>query len=635
MKKKPWVPTPPARSVSMNWPPGQPATPPPEFPTRTRFYNPSARRFSDFGIDMSNMSLAPSKLPRKSEKEAEKEMEKEVEKEKEAEVEERDSPSRRQGEAAMMILEEPEPLSPPLTAIPSTISEMIGEPAVQAHTATIPQEGDKSTHESVPSTSTETKTTQVPIRPREPIWVTKRVPSSAVRRAKKSTTIHTQSPDPVPSHQTKPTLKKPELEESPHLEKAVLPNDSTQESESEQGALEGSGQLRMKRSRVAAFASRRAATAPALSLRTLSTSTVDSASSRIPEETAEADIPQPGSPAESLDSFHSVESHQSWHSPISPPLDSPACSPTKTYPYPHENIPLAPNLRNGQMSDFTTTPTVSGWDRNSVGAVVGSGALTPNTPFTEAQDEEPGSAVEGKSNLEPLKEDIEDRPTAIPICALNEDIQTSATDTDSLSSSWSSAASQSSSRSNTRMRHRAATTSMAISHTAPRALSPLPPAANILNTDLTGRASTAARAIRRIPSSIFNRTCEILITPPAHLISIMLKVAARITAGEWRGFVFGMDEGGEVVDIRWDWTDDGELEGAMLEGWAESDFDFSDIRTNGLRNRTSARKSRASFAAAEASRPRGRAEYQDPWATPPEEPDLDEGEHWSRNWGVD
>lgn len=107
-----------------------------------------------------------------------------------------------------------------------------------------------------------------------------------------------------------------------------------------------------------------------------------------------------------------------------------------------------------------------------------------------------------------------------------------------------------------------------------------------------------------------------------------------------------MDEGGEVVDIRWDWSDEGDFEGLMLEGWEESDFDFSQIR----REQQAARQSRvASFAAVDLPRPiasvssssatRARAnhksEYQDPWATPPDEPDQDVEEHWSRSWGVD
>lgn len=198
------------------------------------------------------------------------------------------------------------------------------------------------------------------------------------------------------------------------------------------------------------------------------------------------------------------------------------------------------------------------------------------------------------------------------------------------------------------MRHRAATTSVSISHTSPRALSPLPPPANLFTprqglrrlpstAELSVRASTAVKTIRRIPSAILNKTCEMILGPPAHLINLMLKVAARIAAGEFRGFVFGMGEGGEVVDVRWDWSDehsDIDEEGAALEGWDESDFDFgNDAARRRLRQRhpRGRDRMRASFAAADLSRPArapGKAiAYQDPW--------NDEDEDPSRSWGVD
>lgn len=638
-KKRPWTPTAPTRSVSMNWPPGQPVTPPPEFPTRGRFYNPNARRFSDFGVDTSKTSSTLGTPPRKPEKRDDQQ---------EAEEHGQALPRRSHVEAATMILEEPELLSPPPTAIPPSVHEVTKE-AVSPVPATTTSQGREAKAESSATSAQEQPKTEIPVRSREPFWITKKVPSSANRKAKRaapkqSISVETKAPTvqkPQSSlAQTKPkqaaSQEGVESESSATASKTASPNDSTDDSETSSGAMEGSGQLRVRRTRVAAFASRRAATVPPLRLRTSSISTSSSTSDTKAEKINEKEVPEPNSPAESLDSFHSMESHQSWHSPISPPPDLLFSSPTKTYPYPHDNVPLAPHIRRGQMSDFTTTPTAAGWERNSVGAVVGSGPNTPNTPFTEFHDEEHKLTKEGADGRESPKESNE---AAIPI-PVSEDATDAPSENNSLASSWSSAASWSSSRSNAPMRHRAATTSVAVSHTSPRALFPLPPAANLLLVDPVGRASTAVRAIRRIPSSIFNKTCEILISPPAHLISLMLKAAARITAGEWRGFVFGMDEGGELVDIRWDWSDDGDIGGLILEGWDESDFDLSNTRRQ---SSNSARKSRvASFTAAELPRhhrpspsPRAKIEYQDPWATPPDEPDLDEEEHWSRSWGVD
>ncbi|KAF3763058.1 hypothetical protein M406DRAFT_322998 [Cryphonectria parasitica EP155] len=117
----------------------------------------------------------------------------------------------------------------------------------------------------------------------------------------------------------------------------------------------------------------------------------------------------------------------------------------------------------------------------------------------------------------------------------------------------------------------------------------------------------------------------------------MLKVAERITAGEWQGFVFGMDESGEVLDVRWDY---GDLDRSVPGGWDGLDLDSSGRRNSSVvHHRTPDPKARASFAAADLSRPnitgKRTTEYQDPWATPPEEPDLDEGGNWNLNWGVD
>jgi hypothetical protein len=39
----------------------------------------------------------------------------------------------------------------------------------------------------------------------------------------------------------------------------------------------------------------------------------------------------------------------------------------------------------------------------------------------------------------------------------------------------------------------------------------------------------------------------------------MLKVAAKIAAGEWRGLVFGFGEAGEQIPVQWDYYSDGEF----------------------------------------------------------------------------
>lgn len=65
--------------------------------------------------------------------------------------------------------------------------------------------------------------------------------------------------------------------------------------------------------------------------------------------------------------------------------------------------------------------------------------------------------------------------------------------------------------------------------------------------------------------AIIAKTCEILLSPPSHLINLMLSVAARIAAGEWRGMVFGYDEAGEAIPVQWDYSDGG------LSDWGDDD----------------------------------------------------------------
>lgn len=657
VKKRPW--TPPVRTVSMNWPP-QPVTPPPEFATRTRFYNPNARRHSDFGVDLSKNSATP-ETPEARPADGSSRFSTPTRPPSRRLLETMDTPRQETipeeggaeetkpefGIKFRSVLEEPEPLTPPLTAIPpELVQQPVRKPVEPISDAPALGKKEPETTEDLeasPKASEPHRSLVVP-KKREPIWITKK-PSAATRKVQRPALPKAHSAEPAASlsshsqgENTAETVGNSTLPEGSSNRDSSPVRDNTKRNDStsseEAGSIEGSGQMRLRRTRVAAFASRRAATAPALRLRT-------STPAFNVQEEAPQQIPEPSSPAESSDSFHST---QSWHSPLAPP--SPPMSPRRAYPYPHENIPLA---RTGDGSESAGTPTVSIWEKSSTGAVAGSGAGTPITPFYKDHS---GEVEEG--NKDDVKQSDEPERPAQAITITKSPVEEedpehlAAADTDSLSTSWSSAASRTSSPgSNTAMRHRAATTSVSISHTSPRALSPLPPPANLFTprqglrrlpstAELSVRASTAVRTIRRIPSAILNKTCEMILGPPSHLINLMLKVAARIAAGEFRGFVFGMGEGGEVVDVRWDWSDehsDIDEEGAALEGWDESDFDFGDdaARRRRLAQSRGRNRVRASFAAADLSRPvraPGKAiAYQDPWD--------DEDEDPSRSWGVD
>ncbi|KAH8653311.1 inheritance of peroxisomes protein 1-domain-containing protein [Xylariales sp. PMI_506] len=238
------------------------------------------------------------------------------------------------------------------------------------------------------------------------------------------------------------------------------------------------------------------------------------------------------SPVGSVDSFHSVES---WHSPITPLPPSPTSTSTSppTFPCPHDNIVLPAELQ----------PRV----KDSSGE-----ALTPNTEATII----PCSAGATICTLSPSSPIIRSTPSeemrdaTMPVRELEQ------------SSSYSSPVLEHSG-----MRQRTKSNNLSISK---RALSPLPPAANLFSPPLRRRPSSRFEVVRKLPSAIIHKTVEILFSPPSHLVNLMLQVAAKIAAGEWRGLVLGFGEGGEKIPVQWDYSD------GDLSSWEdEDDYTFS------------------------------------------------------------
>ncbi|KAI0127952.1 inheritance of peroxisomes protein 1-domain-containing protein [Xylariales sp. AK1849] len=241
--------------------------------------------------------------------------------------------------------------------------------------------------------------------------------------------------------------------------------------------------------------------------------------------------PEEMSPVGSIDSFHSV---QSWHSPITPFMPSPpSSSPSPpSFPFPHENIILSnkgpSHVRD--VSDLTSTP-------NSAATLVPSSAgatirtLDTDSPMPRSASDEPSSAS-------PILIDSGRSTTRSPAIAERPE-----------------------------MRHRPRSNNLSISR---RALSPLPPAANLFSAQMRRRPSSRLEAVRKLPGAIIHKTVEILLSPPSHLVNLMLKVAARIAAGEWRGLVFGFNEGGEKIPVQWDYSD------GEFSSWEDDDdYTFS------------------------------------------------------------
>jgi len=71
--------------------------------------------------------------------------------------------------------------------------------------------------------------------------------------------------------------------------------------------------------------------------------------------------------------------------------------------------------------------------------------------------------------------------------------------------------------------------------------------------------------------TVIHKTCEILMSPPSHLLNLMLNVAARISAGQWRGFVFGTGESGERIPVHWDWTSEDDDEDDLMRNGRQRD----------------------------------------------------------------
>jgi hypothetical protein len=241
------------------------------------------------------------------------------------------------------------------------------------------------------------------------------------------------------------------------------------------------------------------------------------------------------SATDSSDSFHTVPS---WHSPITPlPPSPPPSDPAspENYPYPHDNIQYPKrSAHHRDKSDNTITadtqfilgPLSSSDAEETVQSTTTSMSAEPPTPDFESAAEDKDSGQEDTvkvTGIETATKTAVHRPA---------------------------------------YRHRATTSSISVRQ---RALSPLPPAVNLITPQrqrqsrpqLPPRPRTdpsRLALVRRLPLAVIHKTCEILLSPPGHLIGLMLRVAARIAAGEWRGFVSGQGDRGEEMAVSWDYS---------------------------------------------------------------------------------
>jgi hypothetical protein len=98
-----------------------------------------------------------------------------------------------------------------------------------------------------------------------------------------------------------------------------------------------------------------------------------------------------------------------------------------------------------------------------------------------------------------------------------------------------------------------------------RSHSPLPSPANLYtpHARLSGHHLTTA---------ILQKTCSLLLGPPAQLVALMLNIAARIANGAFRGSAVAYLDGDRPIPCSWDYSED---EGMSKEEWEEDDYGIS------------------------------------------------------------
>ncbi|OBT53662.1 hypothetical protein VE04_06071 [Pseudogymnoascus sp. 24MN13] len=225
----------------------------------------------------------------------------------------------------------------------------------------------------------------------------------------------------------------------------------------------------------------------------------------------------------SQDSFHTV---QSWHSPITPMFpdssDSRPSTPT-TFPYPHDNIKLPKRTLEPQnVSELAISPS----------------SETPTTPGVWTMVDTPETKLSGSL----LQSSPPSPTTPTPARRIQEDDDEEEVYEDASPSA--------------EVRSR-------------------PSRLQQISSPHLCREPATLRTARHLPTAIIQKTWEILLSPPSHLIQIMVEIAAKIKAGQWRGAVFGVDEGGEEVVGQWDYGD-GDF---MCDQWDDADVDDYGTKT--------------------------------------------------------
>jgi hypothetical protein len=90
-----------------------------------------------------------------------------------------------------------------------------------------------------------------------------------------------------------------------------------------------------------------------------------------------------------------------------------------------------------------------------------------------------------------------------------------------------------------------------------RAFSPMPNPQNLFRPP-------SRTPSKQLTTALVRKTCELILGPPAHLVSLMLKIAARISEGALKFTTYRVRHTGEKIPCSWESSDE--------EDWEEDDY---------------------------------------------------------------
>ncbi|KAH6886495.1 inheritance of peroxisomes protein 1-domain-containing protein [Thelonectria olida] len=432
------------------------------------------------------------------------------------------------------------------------------------------------------------------------------VPSHSSPRTSNFAELHAQfsrAGTLTPELQDEGSSSEDHQEISPRTESSPQGDVSAQDEDMVYELHEGSGnkgdRMKTRLRRTTRFAVARSVTLPPH----LKLSMDRSSDSSIMPPTMQADTPRPASPSHadedmsssefedmikspglrrrgSDDSFHSVKS---WRSQSGPPQSPLLSQPNTIDTDPNELTIVKGLVENHARLNGEVSETGNDWETRWVGE---------GEPFHASMDmvleDEPPLKMAGAFPVATGPDNGDEAPPAVVRRR----------------------------RTTTVTSHRPTTSSISVGH---RAFQPLPPAANFFNPapNVERRPLNRLEAIKQIPMAIISKTLGMLLGPPAHLIALMLKVAAKILAGEWRGLVFGYDEEGEEIPVQWDYSE------GDFSDWSDDELHASNYpRRQHHRHHSHHRQN---------SHPKTRGTPDESAAVESSESSSDD----SRSWGVD